>query len=116
RLWPASNCSSAGTSTCIALPRNNRRRHELFISCHACKDQTMSQPLFTIDRRHFLRGLGAASLALYTPGAFAEELTRTPPQTEGPFYPDRLPLDTDNDLLVINDAITPAVGEVTHFS
>ena len=50
------------------------------------------------------------------PGAFAEELLRTPRQTEGPFYPDHLPLDTDNDLLVINDAITPAVGEITHLS
>ena len=28
-------------------------------------------------------------------------------QTEGPFYPNKLPLDTDNDLLVINDGITP---------
>jgi protocatechuate 3,4-dioxygenase beta subunit len=27
-----------------------------------------------------------------------------------------LPLDTDNDLLIINDAINPAVGEVTHVS
>ena len=36
-----------------------------------------------------------------------------PGQEEGPFYPDRLPLDTDNDLLIINDRITPAVGEVT---
>ena len=33
---------------------------------------------------------------------------------EGPFYPDKLPLDTDNDLLIVNDSITPAVGEVTH--
>jgi protocatechuate 3,4-dioxygenase beta subunit len=70
-------------------------------------------------RRRFLTqlGLGAAALGaagLFAPGAFAEELTRTPPQTEGPFYPDRLPLDTDNDLLILNDAITPAVGEVTH--
>ncbi len=56
-------------------------------------------------------GLGTALFAV--PGAFAEELTRTPRQTEGPFYPDKLPLDTDNDLLVVNDAITPAVGEVT---
>ena len=54
------------------------------------------------------------STALFVPGAFAEELLRTPAQTEGPFYPDRLPLDTDNDLLIVNDAITPAVGEVTH--
>jgi protocatechuate 3,4-dioxygenase beta subunit len=48
------------------------------------------------------------------PGDFAEQLTRTPRQTEGPFYPDKLPLDTDNDLLIVNDALTPAVGEVTH--
>ncbi len=28
-------------------------------------------------------------------GAFAEALTLTAKQTEGPFYPDHLPLDTD---------------------
>lgn len=50
------------------------------------------------------------------PGAFAEELIHTPRQTEGPFYPDRLPLDTDNDLIVINDALTPAVGAITWLS
>ncbi len=44
----------------------------------------------------------------------AEELTRTPLQTEGPFYPDKLPLDTDNDLLIVNDSLSPAVGEITH--
>ena len=27
-----------------------------------------------------------------------------------------LPLDTDNDLLVINDSITPAVGQITHLA
>ena len=51
-----------------------------------------------------------------TAGAFAEQITLTPAQTEGPFYPDHLPLDTDNDLLVINDAITPAVGDITWLS
>ncbi|HEX4614219.1 MAG TPA: protocatechuate 3,4-dioxygenase, partial [Urbifossiella sp.] len=40
----------------------------------------------------------------------------TPPRTEGPFYPDVLPLDTDNDLIIINNALTPAVGEITHLS
>ena len=27
-----------------------------------------------------------------------------------------MPLDTDNDLLIINDSITPAIGEVTHLT
>lgn len=68
------------------------------------------------DRRFFLGSAAWGVAALWTPGAFAEELTRTPPQTEGPFYPDKLPLDTDNDLLVINDALNPAVGDVTHLT
>jgi protocatechuate 3,4-dioxygenase beta subunit len=69
------------------------------------------------SRRRFLGGLAAAGGVLLTaPGAFADELVRTPRQTEGPFYPNKLPLDTDNDLLIVNDAITPAVGKVTHLS
>ena len=67
------------------------------------------------SRRRFLGGLAAAGGVLLTaPGAFADELVRTPKQTEGPFYPNKLPLDTDNDLLNVNDSITPAVGKVTH--
>lgn len=31
----------------------------------------------------------------------------------GPYYPDRMPLDLDNDLLVINDNITPSVGTIS---
>ena len=69
-----------------------------------------------LDRRRFLSRMAAGAALFTTAGAFAEELTRTPKQTEGPFYPDKLPLDTDNDLLVVNDAITPAVGEVTHLT
>lgn len=68
------------------------------------------------DRRYFLSRLGGGAALFLTPGLFANELIRTPAQTEGPFYPDKLPLDTDNDLLVLNDAITPAVGEVTHLT
>ena len=30
----------------------------------------------------------------------------------GAFYPDKLPLDTDNDLVLINDSITPSVGTI----
>lgn len=74
----------------------------------------MSDRIVVPDRRLFL---GALGISLFTTrGLFAEELTRTPAQTEGPFYPNKLPLDTDNDLLIINDTITPAVGEVTHLT
>jgi protocatechuate 3,4-dioxygenase beta subunit len=68
------------------------------------------------SRRVFLSTLTLGAAAFTTRGVFAEELVRTPRQTEGPFYPNKLPLDTDNDLLIINDAITPAVGEVTYLS
>lgn len=60
--------------------------------------------------------IGTMALALTAPGAFAEQLALTPKQTEGPFYPDHLPLDTDNDLLVINDGITASIGSVTYLS
>lgn len=46
----------------------------------------------------------------------AETLTLTPKQTEGPFYPDKMPLDTDNDLIIINNALTPAVGTIAYLS
>lgn len=77
----------------------------------------MSPRFPLVSRRQFVGGVAALSMSAWSiPGAFAEELTRTPRQTEGPFYPDHLPLDTDNDLLIVNDAISPAVGEVTHLT
>ncbi len=77
----------------------------------------MSSPLSRRGRREFLKTVSLGTLAFSTvQGAFAEELVKTPAQTEGPFYPDKLPLDTDNDLLIITDSITPAVGQVTHLS
>jgi len=80
-----------------------------------------------VNRREWMMtgaaGLGALALGRgrllaqdAKPGAFAEELVRTPRQTEGPFYTVKLPLDTDNDLLIVNDSITAAVGEITHLS
>jgi len=76
----------------------------------------MQSPFVLTDRRRFLATLALGSAALTVRGAFAEQLARTVAQTEGPFYPDRLPLDTDNDLIAVNDGITPAVGEITHLS
>src|SRR5258708_1534571 len=74
----------------------------------------MKVPYFPTSRRTFLSALTLGATAFTVRGAFAEELARTPRMTEGPFYPDKLPLDTDNDLIIINDSITPAVGEITH--
>ncbi len=68
------------------------------------------------SRRRFLTGFGAASAFFHVPGLFAEQLTLTPAQTEGPFYPDKLPLDTDNDLIVISNSLTPAVGTIAQVS
>ena len=67
-------------------------------------------------RRNFLQGAAFGAAFFSVRGLFAEELVRTPQQTEGPFYPDHLPLDTDNDLIIVNDSLTPAVGEITHLS
>jgi protocatechuate 3,4-dioxygenase beta subunit len=81
----------------------------------------MNRQLQSSGRRLFLRGAAVAATAmasnlLEVPGLFAEQLTLTPRQTEGPFYPDRLPLDLDNDLIIVGDSLTPAVGQVTHLS
>ena len=76
----------------------------------------MSQIHVIQNRRVFMSTLALGAAAFTTRGLFADELVRTPKQTEGPFYPNKLPLDTDNDLLVINDGITPAVGEVTYLT
>ncbi|SMP73307.1 protocatechuate 3,4-dioxygenase beta subunit [Neorhodopirellula lusitana] len=76
-------------------------------------------PARTHSRRSAIL-IGSAALAspLFTNrGLFAEELLKpTPRLTEGPFYPNELPLDQDNDLILINDSTTPAVGQITHLT
>src|SRR5580704_5552396 len=69
------------------------------------------------SRRRFLQQVGLGAALFTVRGAFAEELVRqTAWVEEGPFYPPKLPLDTDNDLIIVNDSITPAIGEITHLS
>jgi protocatechuate 3,4-dioxygenase beta subunit len=63
----------------------------------------------------FIGGAAFSAASLWAPGVFAD-LISTPSSTEGPFYPDKMPLDTDNDLIVINDNLSPAVGEITHLT
>ena len=69
-----------------------------------------------LSRRSFLSSSILAIPFFCVPGLMAETLTLTPRQTEGPFYPDKMPLDTDNDLIIINDSLTPAVGTIAYLS
>lgn len=69
-----------------------------------------------VSKRRFLEGLAASATTFAVPGAFAQALEVTRLTGDGPFYPDKMPLDTDNDLLIINDSSTPAVGEITHLT
>lgn len=71
-----------------------------------------------IDRRRFFKSMALASAGFTLPGYLAEALTLTPQQTPGPFYPlaDDIPLDKDNDLVYLNNSLTPASGIVTYIS
>jgi len=76
-----------------------------------------SMQSFELSRRQILRaGVFVGASALFARGVFAEMLAQTPAMTEGPFYPDKLPLDQDNDLIIVKDSTTPAVGEITRLS
>jgi protocatechuate 3,4-dioxygenase beta subunit len=67
-------------------------------------------------RRRLMSGLAGAAAMVAAPRIFSSVMVPTPRQTAGPFYPDRLPLDTDNDLVRINDADSQAAGVVTWLS
>lgn len=68
------------------------------------------------QRRVVLNRLLVGALSYCAIPAFAKALVTTPHQTEGPFYPDRLPLDQDNDLLITAGRNISAAGEVTHLT
>ena len=50
--------------------------------------------------------------ALIIPDISYGRLIRTPWQGEGPFYPDRIPVDTDNDLVKNGDSSVEAGGKI----
>ena len=65
----------------------------------------------TLERRRVLAG-GIALAAI--PAQAAAALLPTPRQSQGPFYPPSLPLDSDNDLVRVAGRDRPAAGVVTH--
>ena len=67
------------------------------------------------SRRYFVSA-GIMSGLIFTGAATAAARVLTPSGTEGPFYPDRLPLDTDNDLIKVGANGKTAAGEVFHLS
>ncbi len=81
------------------------------------KPTNLSQPFYIpFSRRRLLRSLALVSAGFWARGAFAEALTLTPRMTQGPYYPDKLPLDQDNDLIRITDDTTPAIGTITNLT
>jgi len=76
----------------------------------------MSSSSHVIRRRLLRAGVGASTLLAAPALVRAQTLVPTPAQTEGPFYPVALPLDTDNDLVQVQGASSSAAGIVTHVS
>ena len=66
------------------------------------------------QRRTLLRGSLALTLGGLIPSAVRAALQPTPPQTEGPFYPVELPLDSDNDLVQVTGKAVQANGTPLH--
>ena len=60
----------------------------------------------------FRRTLFTLCGALIFPGISCGSLIRTPWQGEGPFYPDKIPEDTDNDLVKNGDNLVEAGGKI----
>lgn len=70
-----------------------------------------------LPRRMLLKGtavLTGLATVSFGRAALAAELLATPPQMEGPFFPEALPLDMDNDLVRIVGKAKEAFGKVTH--
>jgi protocatechuate 3,4-dioxygenase beta subunit len=66
-----------------------------------------------LSRRALLRSLLAVSGGIVSADLYAEAFVLTPLSTEGPYYPDHLPLDQDSDLTMILGGKAPAGGTVT---
>ena len=70
--------------------------------------------LRAVSRRHIIQGLTVAASFAFSGPAVAARLITTPHQTTGPFSPEILPLDSDNDLVQVQGRTERAQGEVAH--
>src|SRR5258705_13803976 len=70
-----------------------------------------------VNRRRALAWIGAVAAApLAMTPALAEDRPPTPRMTEGPFYPNRLPRDSDADLTRVEGRAAAAEGKVLDVS
>ena len=69
----------------------------------------------TVRRRDFLKWCAAGSGLVITSTQATAQTIFSEQMIEGPLYPDSMPLDTDNDLLLINDNRKTAAGEPARF-
>jgi protocatechuate 3,4-dioxygenase, beta subunit len=64
------------------------------------------------NRRRVVAGL--AAVATMATGPISAALLPTPRQNEGPYYPVKIPLDHDNDLVQVAGRAKQAAGEIVH--
>ena len=68
-----------------------------------------------MTRRQWIKLAGSAAGLSVLPGVLrAAQYLLTPPQTEGPFYPERIPLDSDNDLVQVAGRTAMAGGTISN--
>ena len=67
-----------------------------------------------LSRRTIMGGATAAASGLMPLRHAWAAMLPTPAQTPGPFYPEQLPLDSDNDLVRVEGQAAQALGAVTH--
>lgn len=70
----------------------------------------------SVTRRRFVEAISAALLTVAGIKTVAARLLPTPRQTEGPFYPDVMPSDTDNDLVTMAESTRNAGGEILNLT
>ena len=68
-----------------------------------------------MSRRQWIKLAGSAAGLSVLPGVLrAAQYVLTLPQTEGPFYPERIPLDSDNDLVQVAGRTAMAGGTISN--
>jgi len=67
-------------------------------------------------RRRLIAALSSLGALAALPGAVLAAPIPTPRQSLGPFYPDEIPLDSDNDLVQVEGRPGVAAGEIADLS